>query len=152
MRTAQHCLTEGVRFLVNCSFAYAVAGLLSGLYYRELTKAKDFEGHTQLAVVHTHLLTLGVVFLLIVLAMERLFALSDSPIYRWFLGTFNGGTVITAAMLTVHGTMQVLGRNISPAISGIAGLGHILLTVAFVLFFLCLRSVVRPAATSVNQV
>lgn len=139
-------MTEDVRFLVNTSFAYAIAGLLSGLYYRELTKANDFEGHTQLAAVHTHLLVLGVVFLLIVLALERLFTLSDGPIYPWFLGTFNIGTIVTATMLLVHGTMQVLGREVSPAISGIAGLGHILLTVAFVLFFLCLRSVVRPAA------
>lgn len=141
-----------MRFLVNCSFAYAIAGLLSGLYYRELTKANDFEGRTQLAAVHTHLLVLGVVFLLIVLALERLFTLSDSPMYAWFLGTFNIGTIVTAAMLTVHGSMQVVGRDASPAISGVAGLGHILLTVAFVLFFLCLRSVVRPAVVPAGRV
>lgn len=141
-----------MRFLVNTAFGYAIVGLLSGLYYRELTKAHDFEGDTQLAVVHTHLLVLGVLFLLLVLVLERVFRLSDSGLYRWFLTTFNVGTILTASMLAVHGTLQVLDRDVSPAISGIAGLGHILLTVAFVLFFLILRAVIsdRPASPAAS--
>lgn len=39
---------------------YTVLGLAAGLYYRELTKAQDFVGDTQLSVVHTHLLALVV--------------------------------------------------------------------------------------------
>lgn len=35
---------------------YTVLGLLAGLFYRELTKAQDFTGDTQLSVLHTHLL------------------------------------------------------------------------------------------------
>lgn len=138
-----------VKTLVNAAFGYAILGLLSGLYYRELTKAHDFDGRTQLATVHTHLLVLGVIFLLVVVALEKLFTLSASPLYRWFTTTFHAGLILTVSMLTVHGTMQVLGKGDSPAISGIAGIGHILLTVAFVLFFLALRSVVVAPAKQV---
>ncbi|MDR3079562.1 MAG: DUF2871 domain-containing protein, partial [Streptomyces sp.] len=38
---------------------YMITGVVSGLFYREFTKAKDFTGETQLAVIHTHLLALG---------------------------------------------------------------------------------------------
>ncbi|MDH6679258.1 small-conductance mechanosensitive channel [Rhodococcus sp. LBL1] len=140
-----------MKTLVNAAFGYAILGLLSGFYYRELTKAHDFDGRTQLATVHTHLLVLGVVFLLVVLALEKLFTLSASPLYRWFTITFHAGLILTVAMLTVHGTMQVLGKGDSPAISGIAGIGHILLTVAFVLFFLALRTAVTAAPKQVTE-
>lgn len=136
---------EGVKILVNSAFGYAVAGLASGLYYRELTKAQDFDGPTQLSIVHTHFLVLGVLFLLIVAVFERLFALSTSPLYRWFTVTFHAGLLLTVAMQLVHGTMQVFDREASAAISGIAGIGHVLLTVAFVVFFLALRSAVARA-------
>ncbi|WP_305094121.1 DUF2871 domain-containing protein [Prescottella sp. R16] len=133
---------EGVKILVNSAFGYAVAGLASGLYYRELTKAQDFDGPTQLSVVHTHFLVLGVLFLLIVAIFERLFVLSANPLYRWFSVTFHAGLILTVSMQLVHGTMQVFGKEASAAISGIAGIGHVLLTVAFVVFFLTLRSAV----------
>lgn len=131
-----------MKILVNSAFGYAVAGLASGLYYRELTKAQDFDGPTQLSIVHTHFLVLGVLFLLIVAIFECLLVLSDSPLYRWFTVTFHAGLILTVAMQLVHGTMQVFGKDASAAISGIAGIGHVLLTVAFVVFFLALRSAV----------
>ncbi|MFD6676797.1 DUF2871 domain-containing protein [Rhodococcus zopfii] len=136
---------EGVKILVDSAFGYAVAGLASGLYYRELTKAQDFDGPTQLSTVHTHFLVLGVLFLLIVAVFERLFVLSASPLHRWFTVTFHAGLILTVSMQLVHGTMQVFGKEGSAAISGIAGIGHVLLTVAFVVFFLALRSAVVRA-------
>lgn len=136
---------EGVKTLVNIAFGYAVAGLASGLYYRELTKAQDFDGPTQLSIVHTHFLVLGVLFLLIVAIFERLLELSTSPLYRWFTATFHTGLILTVAMQLVHGTMQVVDQDASAAISGIAGIGHVLLTVAFVIFFLTLRTAVARA-------
>ncbi|WP_129978037.1 DUF2871 domain-containing protein [Rhodococcus gordoniae] len=145
---------EGMKILVNSAFGYAVAGLASGLYYRELTKAQDFDGPTQLSIVHTHFLVLGVLFLLIVAIFERLLVLSDSPLYRWFTVTFHAGLILTVAMQLVHGTMQVFGKDASAAISGIAGIGHVLLTVAFVVFFLALRSAVArtPQHRDVHQI
>ena len=143
-----------MKILVNSSFGYAVAGLASGLYYRELTKAQDFDGPTQLSIVHTHFLVLGVLFLLIVAIFERLLVLSDSPLYRWFTVTFHAGLILTVAMQLVHGTMQVFGKDASAAISGIAWIGHVLLTVAFVVFFLALRSAVArtPQHRDVHQI
>lgn len=127
--------------LFYSAFAYMVIGVLSGLFYREFTKGKDFSGYTQLSIVHTHLLTLGFIVLLIVLILEKLFSLSESKLFNWFLWTYNVGLVLTAAIMVVHGIMQVNGdTNVSGAIPGIAGVGHILLSVGMVLLFLALRT------------
>lgn len=137
-----------MKMIVNVAFGYLIAGLLAGLYYRELTKAQDFTGQTQLSVLHTHLLTLGVVFLLAVLALEKLFQLTSSTQFSWFFGLFNAGLILTTTMMGVHGTLTVLDKDVSPAISGIAGLGHILMTIGFVLFFVALRTRIKESSPS----
>lgn len=127
--------------LFYTAFGYMVIGVLSGLFYREYTKAADFTGSTQLSVVHTHLLTLGFIVLLIVLILEKQFTLSASKLYGWFFWSYNVGLVLTAAMLVVHGMLQVDGvTEVSAAIPGIAGLGHIFLSVGMVFLFLALRT------------
>lgn len=127
--------------LFYSAFAYMVIGVLSGLFYREFTKGKDFAGSTQLSIVHTHLLTLGFIVLLLVLILEKLFTLSESKLFNWFFATYNIGLVLSAAIMVVHGILQVDGvAEVSAAIPGIAGLGHIFLSTGMVLLFLALRS------------
>lgn len=129
-----------MRKLYYAAFAYMALGVLSGLFYREFTKANDFSDaqFTQLSVVHTHLLVLGFIVLLIVLILEKLFGLSKSKLFGWFFWIYNLGLVLTAATLVIHGMQQVTGAETSKAIAGIAGTGHILLTAAMVLLFLAL--------------
>lgn len=135
-----------MRRLYYASFAYLVLGLAAGLFFREFTKAHDFSENrfTQLAVVHTHLLTLGFIVLLIVLLLEKVFALSRSRWFGWFFWFYNAGLIVTAAMLTWHGTLTVLGLPSTAMIAGIAGLGHILLSAGMVFLFLALgRAITR---------
>ena len=127
--------------LFYAAFAYMIVGVASGLFFREFTKANDFPAgeFTQLGLAHTHLLTLGFIVLLIVLALEKLFGPSRSKLFNWFFWVYNAGVVVTSAMLIWHGSLTVLGQEAGGMISGIAGLGHILLTAGMVLFFLALR-------------
>ncbi|HPT94132.1 MAG TPA: DUF2871 domain-containing protein [Microbacteriaceae bacterium] len=127
--------------LFYAAFAYMLVGVLSGLFYREFTKANDFPSgeFTQLGLAHTHLLTLGFIVLLIVLVLEKQFTLSRSKLFGWFFWVYNAGVIVTSAMLIWHGSLTVLGQEGNGMISGIAGLGHILLTAGMVLLFLCLR-------------
>lgn len=57
--------------------------------------------------------------------------------------------------MTLHGTLTVLGHSSSDAIAGIAGLGHVLLTVGLVLFFVtvgkCLPGASRPEDAGVTR-
>ncbi len=129
-----------MRRLFTAASIYLALGLTSGLFFREFTKERDFPDgtFTQLGLAHTHLLTLGVLVLLIVLVLEKVFTLSASRLFGWFFWTYNAGVLLTAAMLVWHGSLTVLGVTSSAMISGIAGLGHILLTAGFVLLFLTL--------------
>jgi hypothetical protein len=141
-----------MRRLFSAAFAYMIVGVASGLFYREFTKINDFPegGATQLGLVHTHLLVLGFVVLLIVLLLEKAFALSESRLFGWFFWLYNAGVVLTSAMMVWHGSLTVLGQESSAMIAGIAGLGHILLSAGMVLLFLALRKrlfVAKPAAT-----
>ncbi|WP_433214011.1 DUF2871 domain-containing protein [Microtetraspora malaysiensis] len=137
--------------LYYAALVYMVLGLAGGLYYRDLTKMKNFTGETQLSVVHTHFLVLGMVFFLIMILFERVFTLSESRAFTWFFWVYNTGLVMTATIMTVHGTMTVLGKETGAAIAGIAGMGHILLTVALVLFFVCLRGRLFPKDPAVRR-
>jgi hypothetical protein len=127
--------------IFNAAFTYMILGVLAGLFYREFTKANDFpEGDfTQLGVVHTHLLTLGFIVMLLVLALDKLFGLSSSKLFSWFFWTYNVGLILTVGMMVWHGSLTVLGEESNAMIAGIAGLGHIALSVSLVLFFLALR-------------
>ncbi|RAX49179.1 hypothetical protein DQ353_11480 [Arthrobacter sp. AQ5-05] len=138
--------------LLYTAFAFGITGVLSGLYYRELTKANDFmdRSASQLPLVHTHLLVLGFVFLLIVLALEKLFGISAAAprAFTWFYWLWTVGVAVTGGMMLVKGTLVVLGTDASSAaFSGIAGLGHISLAVAVVVLFVSLRAVLKTAET-----
>ncbi|WP_426621195.1 DUF2871 domain-containing protein [Microbacterium sp. As-52] len=140
-----------MRRLFTAAFASMIAGVASGLFYREFTKINGFpEGEaTQLGLAHTHLLVLGFIVLLIVLLLEKVFALSESRLFGWFFWLYNAGLVLTSAMMIWHGCLTVLGQESSSMIAGIAGLGHILLSAGMVLLFLALRKrlfATKPAA------
>ncbi|RYM05421.1 DUF2871 domain-containing protein [Sporolactobacillus sp. THM7-7] len=123
---------------------YMIGGLLAGIYYREITKAAGFTGYSMVSVLHTHLLTLGMFFFLIVLLLEKSFALTKSKLFPAFFWVYNLGIVWTVGMMAVHGTMTITGISVGPAISGIAGLGHIILSVGLILFFILLKERIVP--------
>ncbi|MHC5375362.1 DUF2871 domain-containing protein [Enterococcus sp. LJL120] len=121
--------------LTRVSMSYMILGLVFGVYYREFTKFNDFTETTQLSVLHTHTLILGMFFFLIVLLLEKNFQLSQHKNFKKFFIIYNIGLGVTLLMLLVHGTMTVLGYADSAAISGIAGLGHIIITIGLGFFF-----------------
>ena len=85
--------------------------------------------------------------LLLVLMLERLFRLSRSALFGWFFWIYNAGLLLTVSMMVWHGSLTVMGRESTAMIAGIAGMGHILVTVGMVLLFLCLgRAITRDEA------
>ncbi|WP_329359530.1 DUF2871 domain-containing protein [Streptomyces sp. NBC_01483] len=125
---------------------YMILGVISGLYYREFTKANDFTGDTQLALIHTHLLALGMLGFLIILALDKQFALSGTKLFTYFFWFYNTGIAITVAMMFVHGTETVLGDHVPKAVPLTAGLGHTLLTVGLILLFILLGKRLNESA------
>ncbi|TCO62797.1 DUF2871 domain-containing protein [Actinocrispum wychmicini] len=133
---------------------YMILGLVGGLYYRELTKLNDFTGDSQLGVVHTHLLALGMLFFLIVLVLEKVFTLTAGKLFSWFFWVYNAGLALTVVMMTLRGSLTVVGTKLSSgadsALSGISGLGHIALTLGLIFFFINLGKVL-PASRRAGE-
>ena len=129
---------------LNISLIYAIVGLLGGVFYREFTKMNGFDGVTALGKVHTHLLLLGmVVFLITALFCAHFKNLPQRKTYKAFLCVYNIGVSMTAIMLAVRGVTEVLNleltRAANAAISGIAGLSHIVLAVGIILLIVSLK-------------
>lgn len=88
--------------------------------------------------------------LLIVLALEKVFALSNSKAFTWFFWVYNLGLVISASTMIINGTLHVLGEGTSKALTGISGSGHILLTAGFILLFVALWNRLQADQNSAN--
>lgn len=127
---------------INSALLYAVLAMVGGVFYREFTKFSGFTAKTTLSVVHTHYFLLGMVFFLLLLVLEKNLSFTGAKTGRVLL-TYHIGLNLTAVMLVVRGVTQVVGTNLSrgadAAISGIAGIGHILLGVSLVLLLLQIR-------------
>ncbi len=63
--------------ILRTSMIYMILGLSFGVFYREFTKFNNFTEWTQLKVLHTHTLTLGMFFFLILLLFEKNFNLTE---------------------------------------------------------------------------
>ena len=139
--------------LADAAFIYVIVGLTAGVFYRELTKFQGFSGRTALGLVHPHLLLLGAGMMLLLLALDAPLALGEKSrsmgrslaFYHWGLGA-------TAALQLVRGICQVLelplSRALDASISGVAGIGHILLAVGLCRLLLLSR---RRAASKMME-
>ncbi len=133
---------------MNLSLLYAILAMVGGVFYREFTKFNGFTGKTTLGVVHTHYFLLGMVFFLLLLLLEKSFSFTGAKTGR-ILVAYQVGLNLTAVMFVVRGITQVLGTALSSgmdaAISGIAGIGHILLGISLVLLLMQIKRSVSDA-------
>ena len=129
--------------LWKISFLYFILAIACGVFYREFTKYMAFGGRTVLAFTHGHLLILGSLMFLLLMLFCRSFQLNESRKFKVFLVLYNIGLPLTVIMMFVRGVVQVLeiqpGAGANGAISGVAGIAHILVTTGFVTLFLALK-------------
>ena len=130
---------------MNTALLYGGLAMVGGVFYREFTKFQGFAGTTMLSVVHTHYFVLGMMMFLLLMVFEQEFSLSTGKI-SGVLALYHVGLNLTAGMFLVRGVTQVLGTELSKganaAISGLAGIGHILLGCGIVLLLLQIRKAV----------
>ncbi len=133
---------------INAALLYAVLAMAGGVFYREFTKFNGFTAKTTLSVVHTHYFLTGMMFFLLLLLLEKNFSFTSEKTGR-VLAVYHAGLNLTALMLAVRGVTQVLvpelSSGMSAAVSGIAGIGHILLGVSMVLLLIQIKRSVSAA-------
>lgn len=128
---------------INSALLYAVLAMVGGVFYREFTKFNGFTAKTTLSVVHTHYFLLGMVFFLLLLLLEKNFSFTNEKTGRVLIA-YHVGLNLMGVTLLVRGVTQVLAPTISSGmsatISGIAGIGHILLGVSMVMLLVQIKS------------
>lgn len=128
---------------INIAFIYGMAAIACGVFYREFTKFHGFTGKTTLAFIHLHLFMLGTFLFLILAILSQLTDMEQQKTFAWFFKLYNVGLPFMIVMLFVRGIPQVLeielSKGISSAISGLAGIDHIIMTIAMVFLFTALR-------------
>lgn len=135
---------------MNMALLYAILAMVGGVFYREFTKFNGFTAKTTLSVVHTHYFLLGMVFFLLLLLLEKNFSFTGAKTRR-VLAIYHIGLNLTVVMFIVRGVAQVLvpasslSSGMNGAISGIAGIGHILLGVSIILLLVQIRRSVLAA-------
>lgn len=92
--------------------------------------------------MHTHYFLLGMFFFLALLLAEKVFSFSDQKTGKLLI-TYQIGLNITGLGFLLRGLTQVWGTELSKgldaSISGIAGIGHILVGVSMVLLLLKIK-------------
>ncbi|WP_130808203.1 DUF2871 domain-containing protein [Senegalia massiliensis] len=128
---------------IKTAIYYAILGLATGVFYREFTKFNGVDGETSLAFIHVHTLILGMIFFLILSLFEDKFHISTFKSFKVFNIFYNAGLMTTIGIFLVRGITEVLESNISrgldKALSGIAGLGHISLSIGLITMLLILN-------------
>ena len=130
--------------LINISFIYFILAMVCGVFYREFTKFFNFTDKTTLSFTHSHLLTLGTILFLILSLFSINTDLLSHKKFKVFLRLYNISLPFIVIMMIIRGVIQVLNVNISSgvnaAISGMAGIAHILMLVSFIILFIIFKN------------
>lgn len=127
-----------MKAMYRSAMIYTITGLFFGVFYREFTKMQDFTGTTVLSGMHVHTLTWGLLFILILMLMEKQFTLTANKRFKaWFI-TYNVALVGTLASMFTRGMLDVLGTDIN-GLNHIAGTFHTTMAVALIWFLVMLK-------------
>ena len=131
-----------IKRCANGALVYGAIAMIFGVFYREFTKLSQFTGQTNLAFLHTHYFLLGMFFFLLLMLAEKSLSFSGSRAAKAVV-TYQAGLNITALGLLARGLTQVWGtalsRGMDASLSGVSGIGHILMGVSLVLILLDIR-------------
>lgn len=133
--------------MIKISFNYFILAMIAGIFYREFSKYNNFTGRTSLAFVHGHFLALGTLVFLIISIFVSNYEIDKNKNFKNFLILYNLGLLITGIMLILRGIIQIkeiaVSSAVNGAVSGIAGLGHILLFIGFLILFRILINITK---------
>ena len=119
---------NGMKKTFYAAVFYAVFGIIGGGLADSM--ARTATGDTQLRLIHGHVLVLGMIFMLVLLALEKVFELHKTKWFNLGFWHYNAGVVLTGIGMWIVGAGQMSGA-VRPSVAGLitAGAGHVLLTV-----------------------
>lgn len=131
---------------INYALIYAIIAMIAGVFYRFFTLFYNFTGKTTLSVIHTHYFALGMIFFILLVLFDKVFSFNSNKINK-IVTFYNIGLNITGIMLLCRGITQVINLNlthsIDMSISGLSGIGHIVLSVSMILLIINMKRVIK---------
>jgi len=128
----------------NAAIVYAILAMVGGVFYREFTKYLAFTGKTNLSLVHAHYFVLGMAFFLLLALLEKAFAFSAQKGVKGWLTVYHVGLNLTVICLVLRGlaqaTQATLSSGLNASLSGVSGIGHILLGTAMLALLFLIRN------------
>ena len=130
--------------IINTAIVYFIFAMAGGVFYREFTK---WNGYT-LGVLHVHLLVMGTLLFLITALFAKVTMLAENLLFKKFFVLYNIALPAMVVMMLIRGIVQVLGIELGKMgngmLSGLAGLSHIGMMIAFfLLLFAIKRELIR---------
>ncbi len=126
------------------SIAYLIIALISGLFYHEVEYYTSFTDYSTLKYLHSHTIILGTLVFLLVPVFIKVFSIDTSKYFKKFIVVYNLGLIMSLFFMAARGITQLFSMPISSVtdhmIGGLAGIGHIILTIGMYYLFRTLLS------------
>ena len=134
--------------IINTAIVYFIFAMAGGVFYREFTKWNGYTEPTTLGVLHVHLLVMGTLLFLITALFAKVTMLAENLLFKKFFVLYNIALPAMVVMMLIRGIVQVLGIELGKMgngmLSGLAGLSHIGMMIAFfLLLFAIKRELIR---------
>lgn len=121
--------------IFKLAISFLIMGLISGVFYREFVKYYKWQGLISLSFIHVHLLTLGFMMLVLVYMLVKILRIDIIKLKRP-IKLYLSGLVLTIVCMLVKGIYEITsaGADLFPraALSGISGLGHMIIGIGMV--------------------
>lgn len=129
--------------IMNTSLIYFVLAMAGGVFYREFTKWNGYTEPTTLGVLHVHLFVLGTGVFLLTALFAKVTELEKNSLFKKFFVLYNIALPFMVVMMLIRGIVQVLaidlGKMGNGMLSGFAGLSHIGMLAALLMFLIAVK-------------
>ncbi len=121
------------------SITYLIIGLFMGLFNHEVAYYTNFTGTTTLSYFHAHAIILGSALFFIIPIFMKVFSVNKHKNFKKFMIFYNLGLSMSLFFMAARGIYQLfmlqIPSFIDHMIGGLAGIGHILLTIGLCFLF-----------------
>ena len=134
--------------IINTAIVYFIFAMAGGVILSGIYKMERIYRATTLGVLHVHLLVMGTLLFLITALFAKVTMLAENLLFKKFFVLYNIALPAMVVMMLIRGIVQVLGIELGKMgngmLSGLAGLSHIGMMIAFfLLLFAIKRELIR---------
>jgi len=128
---------------LNQALGFAIYGLCAGVFYREFSKFNNFTGRGMLGMAHPHILLLGFGWFMLIALFYKQLDIEEDKKSKMANIIYIAGLIIASVTMIFRGSLEVIGfefsKGLNGAISGIAGIGHMLVAAGMIRYINILR-------------